>query len=121
MKLKTRKEFRKRRHLRVRKRISGTVSRPRMAIFLSSRHIQVQFIDDVAGVTLASAKSDKSTKSLNLALAKTVGEAAAEAAKANGIDLVVVDRGGFRFHGKLKQVVESMVEGGVRISTKEAK
>jgi large subunit ribosomal protein L18 len=111
-----RKEQRAIRHRRLRQRVCGTAERPRMAIFISNKHMYVQFIDDAAGRTLAATSSAKAVKGCNLACAKQVGAAAAEAALAKGLRLVVVDRGGFRFHGRVRQLVESAVAAGLKIT-----
>ena len=116
-----RKAQRQIRHLRIRQKVKGTAERPRMAIFISNKHMYVQFIDDVAMKTLASASSLKDEASANLAEAKVIGQRAAEAAKAANISLVVVDRGGFKFHGRVKEIVDSAVEAGLKISEKPPK
>jgi len=116
-----RKEQRNRRHMRIRQRIKGTAERPRMAICVSNKHMYVQFIDDVAMHTLASTSTLKEGKGCNLETAKLVGANAAEAAKAKGISAVVVDRGGFSFHGRVKQIVDSAVENGLVVNLKELK
>lgn len=115
-----RKEQRGLRHRRLRQRVKGTAARPRMAINISNKHMYVQFIDDRAMSTLASASTLKDGKPCNLETAKWLGGAAAEAAKAKGISLVVVDRGGFKFHGRVRQIVESAVAAGLKISEKAA-
>ncbi len=114
-----RKEQRTRRHMRIRQRIKGTAERPRMAICVSNKHMYVQFIDDVAMHTLASSSTLKEGKSCNLETAKLIGVNAAEAAKANGISVVVVDRGGFAFHGRVKQIVDAAVEAGLKVTVKD--
>ena len=119
MKLENRKNFRIRRHKRLRQKVQGTAARPRMAVFVSNAHINVQFIDDDAGRTLASATSMGMDAKLNVATAKVLGEKAAEAAKAKGILLVVVDRGGFRYHGRVKEVVEAALAAGLKIREEE--
>ena len=92
-----------------------------MAIFISNKHMYVQFIDDVAGRTLAATSSVQTTvKGCNLAAAKQVGALAAEAALAKGMRQVVVDRGGFRFHGRVKQLVEAAVAAGLKITNEAA-
>lgn len=91
-----------------------------MAINISGRQMYVQFIDDEAGGTLASASTVKMEGTPNIELAKKLGTLAADAAKAKGIGCVVVDRGGFSFRGRVKQIVESAVEGGLTIE-KETK
>jgi len=104
--------------MRLRQRIVGTAKRPRMAIYISNKHLYVQFIDDDAGRTLAQASSIKE-KNANLAVAKATGAAAAEAAKAAGISTVVVDRGGFKYTGRVAAIVEAAVEAGISISDKK--
>ena len=113
-----RKAQRQKRHMRLRQRIIGTAARPRMSICITNKHIYVQFIDDDAGKTLASASSIKDAHA-NLETAKAVGKTAAEAAKAVGISLVVVDRGGRKYTGRVAAVVESAVEAGLSISAKK--
>ena len=93
MQLKNLKEYRERRHRRLRQKISGTAARPRMALCVSNSNLYVQFVDDETGKTLASASSLPLKAKLNVETAAKVGKAAAEAAKAAGISLVVVDRG----------------------------
>ncbi len=119
MSLKNRKEQRTRRHLRIRRRISGgTADRPRMAIFISNKHMYVQFIDDAAMTTLASASSLKEKVACNVEGAKTLGAVAARVAAEKGIKTVVVDRAGFKFHGRLKTIVDAAVEAGLAITAK---
>ena len=113
-----RKVQRQKRHLRLRQRIIGSAERPRMSICVTNKHMYVQFIDDDAGRTLAQANSLKESKA-NLDVAKNIGKAAAEAAKAVGISTVVVDRGGFKFTGRVAAIVESAVEAGLSISAKK--
>ena len=115
-----RKDQRVKRHMRLRQRVIGSVERPRMSICITNKHMYVQFIDDAAGNTLAQASSLKETKA-NLEVAKKLGAAAAEAAKAKGITRVVVDRGGFKFTGRVAAIVASAVENGLSISDKPAK
>ncbi|HQL51733.1 MAG TPA: 50S ribosomal protein L18 [Kiritimatiellia bacterium] len=111
-----RKEQRNRRHMRLRQRVKGTAARPRMAICISNKHMYVQFIDDVAMRTLAATSTLKEAKPCNLETAKLVGEQAAGVAKEKGISIVVVDRGGFKFHGRVKQIVEAATAAGLKIS-----
>ena len=113
------KEYRVRRHRRLRNKISGTAARPRMAVCVSNANLYVQFVDDEAGKTLASASSLPLKAKLNVETAAKVGAAAAEAAKAAGITLVVVDRGGFRYHGRVKACVEAALQGGLKLNDKE--
>ena len=113
-----RKVQRQKRHLRLRQRVVGTAARPRMSICVTNKHMYVQFIDDEAGRTLAQANSLKE-KNANVAVAKSLGAVAAEAAKAAGIATVVVDRGGFKYTGRVAAIVESAVEAGLSISAKK--
>ena len=115
-----RKDQRAKRHLRLRQRVIGSAERPRMAICVTNKHMYVQFIDDAQGHTLAQASSIKESKA-NLEIAKKLGAAAAEAAKAKGISLVVVDRGGNPYTGRVAAIVESAVAAGIKISDKPAK
>jgi large subunit ribosomal protein L18 len=117
MSLNNRKDQRRRRHLRIRQRVNGTAARPRMAICISNKHLYVQFIDDGAARTLAATSSlqTEGVVGCNLASAQKVGENAARAALEKGIRSVVVDRGGFRYHGRVKQIVESAVAAGLNI------
>ena len=106
-----------RRHLRVRKKLTGTVARPRLVVSRSTRHVFVQVVDDVAGRTLASA----STMEIDLrelsadktAKARKVGELVAERAKAAGVEVVVFDRGGNRYHGRVAAIAEGARKGGL--------
>ena len=113
-----RKVQRQKRHLRLRQRIVGTAARPRMSICVTNKHMYVQFIDDDAGKTLAQANTLKDEKA-NLEVAKTLGARAAEAAKAAGISIVVVDRGGFKYTGRVAAIVDAAVEAGLAVSAKK--
>jgi large subunit ribosomal protein L18 len=108
-----------RRHLRVRKKVNGTSSRPRLVVSRSARHVYVQVVDDIAGTTLASAstmESDLRTLSGDkTAKAKKVGELVAERAKAAGVEAVVFDRGGNRYHGRVAAIAEGAREGGLSL------
>jgi large subunit ribosomal protein L18 len=111
-------EARKRRHFRVRKKVRGTVARPRLAVFRSNKHIYVQLIDDVAGVTLASAST--SEKGLNgngatVEAARAVGQRVGERAKAAGVTSVVFDRGGFKYHGRVAAVADGARDAGLKL------
>ena len=110
MSTKTKKDFRIRRHMRVRNKISGTAARPRMAIFRSNKRLEVQFIDDDARITLAGVSSNAK----NAEAAKALGTQAAEQAKAKGIESVVFDRGGFAFGANLKALADSAREAGLK-------
>ncbi|MBM4147452.1 MAG: 50S ribosomal protein L18 [Lentisphaerae bacterium] len=109
------------RHARVRRKVTGTPDRPRMALTASNRHLYVQFVDDTNGVTLASASSEKiEGAKKNIATANTVGQMAATAAKEQGITRVVIDRGGFKFHGRIKAIVDAAIAQGLKIRSEEA-
>ena len=112
-----RKVQRQKRHLRLRQRVIGTAARPRMSICITNKNMYVQFIDDDAGKTLASASSLKE-KAANMEVAKSLGQAAAAAAKAAGITTVVVDRGGFKYTGRVPALADSAVEAGLSVSAK---
>jgi large subunit ribosomal protein L18 len=108
------------RHWRVRKKVSGTAERPRMNVFFSNQNIYVQFIDDVAGRTLAAATTlkkaapDGAKLAANAAGAKALGTIAAQAAKSKGISQVVFDRGGARYHGKVKALADAARAAGLQ-------
>ena len=105
------------RHKRVRAHISGTAQRPRLDVFRSAKNIYAQVIDDVAGVTLASAASNEKDFGIyggNVEAAKKVGALIAERAKAKGIEEVVFDRGGYLYHGRVEALAEAAREGGLK-------
>ena len=105
------------RHKRVRAKISGTPEMPRLNVFRSEANIYAQVIDDVNGVTLASASSlDKAIEGYggNIPAATAVGKLVAERAKAKGIETVVFDRGGYLYHGRVKALAEGAREGGLK-------
>jgi len=111
-----RQEARVRRHLRVRKKVSGTSERPRLAIFRSEKNIYAQIIDDVNAVTLVAASSlDKDFEGVgsNKEAAKLVGELIAKKALEKGIKQVVFDRGGFVYHGRIQNLAEGAREAGL--------
>ncbi|GEE04038.1 50S ribosomal protein L18 [Gordonia spumicola] len=107
----------KRRHFRLRKNISGTAERPRMAVKRSSRHIHVQLIDDLTGRTLAAASTIeadvRSAGGDKSAQAAKVGELVAARAKAAGVEAVVFDRGGKAYHGRIAALADAAREGGL--------
>ena len=106
-----------RRHKRVRGKISGTAARPRLDVFRSNMHIYAQIIDDVNGVTLAAASSnekDFGENAGNCEGARKVGLMIAERAAAKGITEVVFDRGGYVYHGRVKELAEGAREGGLK-------
>jgi ribosomal protein L18, bacterial type len=113
-------ERRKRIHYRIRKVVSGTAEKPRMSVYRSNNQIYVQFIDDVKGVTLASASSiDKAVVEqvkgkTNMEVASIVGKTAAERAIAKGITVVAFDRGGYLYHGRIKSLADAAREGGLK-------
>ncbi len=112
-----RAQARIKRHQRVRNKVAGTPECPRLSVFRSSKHIYAQIIDDVNGVTLAAASSlDKGFDGYggNTEAAKKVGEAIAKAALDKKIENVVFDRGGYLYHGRVKELAEGAREGGLK-------
>ena len=112
-----RKMERQRRHIRVRRKISGTAERPRLCVYRSNSHIYAQIIDDVAGNTLVQASTlDKEikTKHSNKEAAKEVGALIAKRALDKKIETVVFDRGGYIYHGVVKELAEAAREGGLK-------
>ncbi|MGF1666067.1 MAG: 50S ribosomal protein L18 [Acidimicrobiia bacterium] len=112
----TRQAARDRRHARVRKHLSGSTERPRLAVYRSNRYIYAQVIDDVAGHTVAAASSqekDFRSKTLTVETASEVGKLVAERAKAAGVSTVVFDRGGYKFHGRVKALADAAREAGL--------
>lgn len=108
-----------RRHLRVRKKINGTHERPRLNVYRSEKHIYAQLIDDVKGVTLASASTldkelrDQVENGGNIEAARKVGELIAKRGKEAGISGVVFDRGGYLYHGRVKALADAAREAGL--------
>src|SRR5947199_6945030 len=102
---------------RIRRRVRGTAERPRLAIFRSLNHIYAQLVDDERGATLASASSVekdlRGTTGGNVEAARRVGQAIAERARAAGVESVVFDRGGFRYHGRVKALADAAREAGL--------
>jgi len=110
------KEIRQRIHRRIRRKLSGTTERPRLAVYRSVAHIYAQVIDDGEGKTLVSASSvDKGAKTNggNLAAAKAIGKLVAERAKEKGIKHVVFDRGGYQYHGRIKALADAARAAGL--------
>lgn len=114
----TKREARKRRHNRLRQKISGNADRPRMSVYVSNNQIYVQFINDETGKTLASASTlspefkEKGIK-VDVKGAEVLGVITAEKAKAVGITTVVLDRGGFTYHGKIKALADAVRKNGL--------
>ena len=115
MSVKTKGQSRLRRRRRVRAKVRGTAERPRLSVFRSNRGIQAQVIDDVAGHTLAAVNwTEDNLKSLKtMDQAKRAGELLAERAKAAGVETVVFDRGGYRYHGRVKALADGARENGL--------
>ena len=103
-----------RRHRRIRKKIEGLQDRPRLNVFRSSRHIYVQIINDELGETIASASSLNSTQENNIEIASNVGAMIADKAKELGVSKVVFDRGGYKYHGRVKALAEAARDGGLK-------
>jgi len=120
MKVKTKEDVRARIHARIRKKLAGTMARPRLAVFRSQSHIYAQVINDDEGRTLCTASSldkelrEKSNRGATVAAAKAVGALIAHRAKEKGIAAVVFDRGGFQYHGRIKALADAAREGGLK-------
>ena len=110
---KTREQYRHRRHLRVRKKVSGTGERPRLVIFRSLKHIMAQIVDDVAGRTLMTVSSTDLLSGKKTDKSTEVGKRIAARAKDAGITKVVFDRAGYKYHGRVKAVADGAREGGL--------
>lgn len=117
---KTKESKRRRRHYRIRNKVSGTATRPRLAVYRSLNHIYVQVIDDVTGRTMASASSAVKDVKPRLDAAKgkvgksrIIGEVIAERAKAAGVTRVAFDRGGYLYHGRVQALAEGARKGGL--------
>ena len=111
-----RRVARRRRHHRIRKTVTGTPARPRLVVFRSSRHISAQVVDDSEGRTLASASTQQAGVADGLtgvAAAAVVGRLVAERARDAGVQTVIFDRGGYRFHGRIAALAEAAREGGL--------
>ncbi len=112
----TRATARARRHARVRKKLHGTSDRPRVAVHRSNRYISAQVIDDLTGRTLASASSQEQSlreRTLTVETAAEVGKLLADRAKQAGVESVVFDRGGYKFHGRIKALADAAREAGL--------
>lgn len=109
------KTQRQRRQKRIRARVKGSKTRPRVSVYRSNRFVWVQLIDDVAGKTLLSVHGKQFTDVGKVEQAKRVGQALAELAKGQGISSVVFDRSGYQYHGRVKALAESLREGGLSV------
>lgn len=112
-----REERRYRRHLRVRKKVAGTAERPRLAVYRSLKHIYAQLVDDDRGVTLLGVSDGSEGLAVEgtgkMAKARATGKLIAEKAKAAGFSKVVFDRGGYRYHGRVRAVADGAREAGL--------
>ncbi|MEM6910767.1 MAG: 50S ribosomal protein L18 [Verrucomicrobiota bacterium] len=111
-----RKKVRNRIHFRIRRKVSGTAERPRLAVHFSNQHISAQLIDDVAAKTLAAASTMEKGQEgkANVATASKIGALIAERSKKAGVEGVVFDRGGFLYHGKVKALADAAREKGLQ-------
>src|SRR5919106_484510 len=109
--------LRRKRHERLRLRITGSAGRPRMSVFRSAKYIYAQAIDDTTGRTLAAASSRESgiDGATKLEAARSVGRTLAGRAKAAGVSSVVLDRGGYQYHGRLRSLADGAREGGLNL------
>jgi large subunit ribosomal protein L18 len=116
MSVKTKPQARLRRRRRVRAKIRGTAERPRLSVFRSNKGLQAQVIDDVAGHTLAAVSwTEADLKSLaSMEQAKKAGELLGDRAKSAGVETVIFDRGGYRYHGRVKALAEAARESGLK-------
>ncbi len=115
----SRVEARRRRHYRIRKKLRGTPEKPRLSVCRSNRHLHIQFIDDTRGHTLASVSSlEPATRSeygkVTVETARELGKLAGERAQQAKIEEAIFDRGGFKFHGRVKAVAEGAREAGLK-------
>ncbi|MFQ5352088.1 MAG: 50S ribosomal protein L18 [Candidatus Binatia bacterium] len=110
-----RRKARKRRHARVRRKLSGTDARPRLCVFRSNRYLYVQVISDESGRTLAAVSTQKEKgPSLTVGTAQVLGRQIAEKCKSLSIESLLFDRNGYKFHGRVKAIAESVREAGIR-------
>lgn len=118
MSVKEKREKRDKRHRRVRERVKGSTERPRLVVFRSLRHIYGQIIDDSEGKTLVAASSlvlnSESKNGSKTEVAREVGKLLAQKAREKGIETVVFDRGGYKYHGRVKALAEGAREGGLK-------
>ena len=113
----TKSQARLKRRRRVRAKVAGTAERPRISVFRSNRGIHAQLVDDIAGTTLAAVSwTESDLRSLKpMEQATRAGELLAERAKAAGVDAAVFDRGGYRYHGRVKAFADGVREGGLTV------
>jgi large subunit ribosomal protein L18 len=113
----SRDALRRKRHERIRLRLTGSAERPRLSVFRSAKYIYAQVIDDTTGRTLAAASSRETDLggSTKVDAARAVGKALAERAKAAGVTSVVLDRGGYQYHGRVRSLAEGAREGGLNL------
>jgi large subunit ribosomal protein L18 len=112
----SRDQLRRKRHERIRLNVAGSTARPRLSVFRSAKHIYAQVVDDTSGRTLAAASSREPSLSAGdgkIGPAHAVGMAVAERAKAAGVTAVVLDRGGYKYHGRVRSLAEGAREGGL--------
>jgi large subunit ribosomal protein L18 len=118
MKLDSKKDYRDRRHMRLRQKVRGTAERPRMCVFISNKHMYVQFVNDETATTLATVSTlsgdMKDAGKINVETAKKLGALAAKVATEKGLSEVVFDRGGFAFHGRIKALADAAREAGLK-------
>ncbi|MCK5812178.1 MAG: 50S ribosomal protein L18 [Clostridiales bacterium] len=113
-------KLRRKKHLRIRKNINGTSERPRLNVYKSAKHIYAQVIDDSKGITLVSASTldsalkDKVSNGGNIEAAKAVGQLVAERAVEQGVKIVVFDRGGYIYHGRIKELADAARANGLK-------
>jgi large subunit ribosomal protein L18 len=110
------RQKRNRRHRRIRRKVAGTAERPRLCVFRSLRHIYAQLVDDDAGRTLVAASSHNldGESGNNTKTAQDVGKLVAERAREKQIDAVIFDRGGYRYHGRIKALADAARENGLK-------
>ncbi|MCP5516757.1 MAG: 50S ribosomal protein L18 [Verrucomicrobiales bacterium] len=120
MRIEKKQELSQRRRRRIRRKVHGSAERPRLSVRFTGQHIYVQFIDDVAGITLASASTrsktldDRAALAANVKSAGRLGKFAGELARERGITQVVFDRSGARYHGKVKALADAVREAGIK-------
>ena len=112
--MKTSLKGRAKRKRSIRKKVNGTPARPRLSVFRSAKHIYAQVVDDIGGATVASASDLKAGEGTKVDRAKAVGEAVAKACAAKGIDTVVFDRNGYKYHGRVRALADAAREAGLK-------